>query len=387
MKILFVQDHLQTGGAAKCALRMQKLCREIGHETVVLHGDKTSLAGTPSVVLHGKAGGLARLWENLLPGPSRLVARGKRALKRFQKFLDQNRFDLVWFHNLAGARKWGWSESWVGAALSHGKVILTLHDMEYLGVGGSYLWDRPLQPTRFAGLDPALARQMIRSGSLRLHACSRWLGRLCLDLYELPCGQLPVPLWPEDFQGRNRIPPARPGSRYLLAAEQLDDPRKNLLPTIRLLQENGILERTQSTLFCLGRNFPEQLRSPRVIPLGHVENRATYRKIYDQIDFLLHPSLLDNFPLLIQESLAQGCPVVALNRGGVGEMVVDGRSGRLLAEMNSETLGKTFLELSRLGEKEYALLSNQCRALAEEHFLATRIASRYRDFLEGDWHA
>jgi len=387
MKILFVQDHLQTGGAAKCAWRMQRLCRELGHEILAVHGDETKMPGCPSRVLHGKPRGRLRLWEMAQARNKKLVRRQERAEARFLQLLQDQSFDFVWFHNFAGARKWGWTEAWVPLALQRGKVVITLHDMEYLGVGAAYVWDRAVSASRFAGLDPAQAKEHSQRGRLQINACSRWLGQLCQDLYGLRCGQLTVPLWPEDFRATVKIPRAHAGIHFLVAAEHLDDPRKNILPTLEILLKNRILECTQSTLFCLGRNFPERLRSPRVVPLGHVEDRQSFRNLYDQIDFLLHPSLLDNFPLLIQESLAQGCPVVALDRGGVGEMVVEGRSGWLLADFQAKSLEKTFLKLARISPPDYRTFSENCLAFATERFQADRLTPQYRTFLEAIRHA
>jgi len=382
MKILFAQDHLQTGGAAKCALRMQRLCRELGHETMAAHGDESVLPGYPSQILHGKPWGGLRLWEITQAQNKKLIRRQERAEEKFLQLLKDRRFDFVWFHNFAGARKWGWSEKLVQLALQYGKVVITLHDMEYLGVGAAYVWDRPLSASRFAGLDPAQARGYNQQGRLQINACSRWLGQLCQDLYGLHSRQLAVPLWLEDFRATPKESRVGAGVHLLVAAEHLNDPRKNILPTLEVLLEKRILERTQSTLFCLGRNFPERLRGPRVVPLGHVEDRRSFRSLYDQIDFLFHPSLLDNFPLLIQESLAQGCPVVALDRGGVGEMVVEGWNGWRLADCTAASLEKTFLELARIRPHEYRTLSENCLSLAAERFRADRINNQYKEFLK-----
>ena len=381
MRILFVQDHLRTGGAAKCALRIRQMCGELGHETLTLHGDKDVAPGVSSRTLHGKFRGLGRLREIVL-APERIQKQRKAtAEKRLRQFLDNHPFDLIWFHNTAGAAKWGWTQAWIVAALQRSRVAITLHDMEYLGVGGPYVWDRPLSPSRFAGLDPAQASDWIRKGKLHLSACSDWLAKLCHDLYGLPVQRLTVPLWPEDFRGGPRSRRNLPAIHFLMAAERLDDPRKNILPTLDLLSRHRILETTNSRVFCLGRNFPDRFQDPRVISLGHLENRERFRSVYDQVDFLLHPSLLDNFPLLIQESLAQGCPVVALNRGGVGEAISEGRNGRLLANLSPKTLEETFSDLSSQNERDYEKISRQALEAAKEKFLFKNLVSTYQSYL------
>lgn len=384
MKILFVHDHLFLGGAAKAALRMRRLCESLGHETLSLHGDEASLSGTPSLSLHGKPMGLWKLWEKLAGSGARGRLRQARAGKKFRQMLEGGGFDGVWFQNIAGAAKWGWSDAWVKAALQHGKVMITLHDMHYLGAGHPYVWDRPVEPSYFAGLPPSRAREWVQRGRLRLNACSLWLGRLCGDLYGLPCGQLPVPLGADDFHPgvRSRCSPA--GTEILVAAEHLGDPRKNILPTLEVLLQHGLLERGNARVLCLGRNLPERFRHPRIVALGHAEDSQKYRAVYDQVDFLLHPSLADNFPLLIQESLAQGRPVVALDRGGVGEMVISGQTGYLLSDLTPSGLGQVLLRWMRMDKNAYRELSGRCLAFAKQQFVPTVVADQYREALQ-EW--
>lgn len=381
MRILFVHDHLFLGGAAKAALRMRRMCSELGHETLSVHGDEGCLPGLASVALHGKGSRGNRFWQACLPSGLRTRYRQSRAAKAFEAFLKKKSFDLVWFQNIEGAKKWGWSESWIGMALAHGKVALTLHDMNYLGLGGSYVWDRPLQPTSFAGMEGHHVRELMRAGRLTINACSSWLGALCKNLYQVPCGKLMVPLWPEDFGAGPRERTGPEVTRYLVAADNLRDPRKNIPSTLRCLLENRTLVKTRSIIHCLGRNLPDDLRAPEILFHGHLEDPARYRALYDQVDFLLHPSLLDNFPLVIQESLAQGRPVVALNRGGVGEMIQTGKTGLLYKATAHEPLEETFKVCSQLTSERYRAWSKQCRDISMEKYSASSATADYRTFL------
>jgi hypothetical protein len=382
LRILFVHDHLFLGGAAKAALRMRRICSELGHETLSVHGDEDSLPGLPSVALHGKGNRMQRLFEAGLPSSCREKLRRIRGGNAFGAFLKKTPFDLIWFQNIAGAKKWGWSEAWVAKALHHARVAITLHDMHYLGMGSSYVWERPVHPSLFAGMTGAEARALEQAGRLSLNACSSWLARLCKNLYGLPCGQLLVPLWPEDFGPEFRD---RTGSgiiRYLVAAENLGDTRKNILPTLKCLRENGILERTRSEVRCLGRNLPQEFRVPQIVDLGHMEHPSRYRSLYGEVDFLFHPSLLDNFPLVIQESLAQGRPVVALERGGVGEMIRSGTTGYLYQETAAGVLESIFSTLSRQTAEEYQEMSRTCREYAVRNYSVSAAAAGYQSFLE-----
>ncbi len=170
---------------------------------------------------------------------------------------------------------------------------------------------------------------------------------------------------------------------YLVGADNLADERKNILPTLRMIHENGLLEKTHSQVLCLGRNLPADLCSDRIISLGHVENPKDYRKLFDRVHFLLHPSLIDNFPLIIQDSLALGCPAVALDRGGVAESVRSGITGSLLSEMTRETLGMVFAVNAKMPSESYGSLSQSCLNFARENYSEESLKPQYAKYLAG----
>ncbi|NBT48568.1 MAG: glycosyltransferase [Actinobacteria bacterium] len=351
--ILFVQDHLILGGAAKAALRMRSVCQDLGHETLSIHGDKAELNQWPSYTIHGKSGLVGKLWERLfgeVPGDQ---LRKVRAITGLRQFLQRNPQDLIWFQNIAGAEKWGWSCNWIREAVNHAPVIITMHDMFYLGVKESYVWDQPVEPTKFAGLEMKELKDLIQAKKLFVNAPSDWLRELAMSLYGIDAGKMLVPLLPEQ------------------------------LPALRLIHGSGLLQKTNSQVLCLGRNLPGDLCSDRIISLGHVENPEAYRKLFDRVHFLFHPSLIDNFPLIIQDSLALGCPVVALDRGGVDESVRNGITGSLLPEMTRETLEKVFVENAKMSPESYGRLSQSCLDFAQTNYSEESLKPVYANYLSG----
>jgi glycosyltransferase involved in cell wall biosynthesis len=381
--ILFVQDHLFRGGAAKAALRMRSICQDIGHKTLSIHGDKAELKQWPSYTVHGKSGLVGKLWERLFDGVPGDQIRQIRAMTRFRQFLKRNPQDLIWFQNIAGAEKWGWSFDWIREAVNHAPVIITMHDMFYLGVKESYVWDRPIEPSRFAGLELKELEDLIRAKRLFVNAPSDWLRELAKGLYGIDAGKLLVPLLPEQFAKLPKTKGTKEATTYLVGADNLADKRKNILPALRLIHESGLLEKTNSQVLCLGRNLSTDLCSDRIISLGHVENPKDYRKLFDRVHFLLHPSLIDNFPLIIQDSLALGCPVVALDRGGVAESVRNGITGSLLPEMTRETLEKVFVENAKISPDSYGLLSQSCLDFAHTNYSEENLKPGYANYLSG----
>jgi glycosyltransferase involved in cell wall biosynthesis len=383
LRILFVHDHLYLGGAAKATLRMRSICQDLGHETLSIHGDKAQLPEQASRIIHGKPGLWDRLWENPFGKARRNQHRQARAITRLRQFLQRNPQDLIWFQNIAGAEKWGWSCNWIREAVNHAPVIITMHDMFYLGVKESYLWDRPLQRTRFSGLEPKEMEDLIRAKKLFVNAPSDWLRELSKSLYGINAGKILVPVLSGQFAQIPKRKKAQDPTTYLVGADNLADERKNILPALRLVRENGLLEKTNSKVLCLGRNLPKDLCSDRIISLGHVENPKSYRNIFDQVHFLFHPSLIDNFPLIIQDSLALGCPVVALDRGGVVESVRNGVTGNLLSEMTKESLEKVFAVNAAMTSESYGRLSQSCLSFVRANYSEESLKPSYADYLAG----
>jgi glycosyltransferase involved in cell wall biosynthesis len=117
-----------------------------------------------------------------------------------------------------------------------------------------------------------------------------------------------------------------------------------------------------------------RLAGERTRFLGHVDT-STLNELYQQAICLLQPGTED-FGIASVEALACGCPVVALGRGGVLDIVTDGEHGVLYAGPSSpETLAAAIDKCRKIGFNEVHL-----RRKAEE-FSAARFEARFRKIL------
>lgn len=57
-----------------------------------------------------------------------------------------------------------------------------------------------------------------------------------------------------------------------------------------------------------------------------------------------HPSLAESFPYVILEAMSVGVPIVASDVGGIGEAVVDGQSGLLVAPGDARALAQALID-------------------------------------------
>jgi glycosyltransferase involved in cell wall biosynthesis len=126
--------------------------------------------------------------------------------------------------------------------------------------------------------------------------------------------------------------PRRPG-RFFLAFGRLI-PYKRLDLAIQVCTAN------EYPLVVAGRGPDEArlraLAGPTVQFLGYVDDRQ-YRELLSEAIALLFPGEED-FGIVPVEAQAAGCPVVALDRGGARDTVLDGETGVLFAEATAPQL-------------------------------------------------
>jgi L-malate glycosyltransferase len=78
---------------------------------------------------------------------------------------------------------------------------------------------------------------------------------------------------------------------------------------------------------------------------GRVDN-AAMAALYRNADVMLNPSLVDNMPNSVLESLACGVPVVSTNVGGVPYLVDDGRTALLVPPADPAAMAAAVLRLA-----------------------------------------
>jgi len=120
---------------------------------------------------------------------------------------------------------------------------------------------------------------------------------------------------------------------------------------------------SQYEVLVLGKGGPEMLGdlSLKVHLLGLVSDKARIAEAYNAADVFVIPSLEDNLPNTVMESLACGLPSVGFNTGGIPEMIDHGVNGYIAKFKDVDDLAKGIRwvleeeELSAAQMKENAL--------------------------------
>ena len=102
--------------------------------------------------------------------------------------------------------------------------------------------------------------------------------------------------------------------------------------------------------------------------------------VYSAADLFVSPSLQDNLPNTVLESLACGTPVVGSHTGGIPDMVRPGETGWLFETGNVEALRATLQEA--LATRDLTGLRTRCREVAEREYSLELQAERYKKLYE-----
>ncbi|GAM08917.1 putative glycosyltransferase YpjH [Geobacter sp. OR-1] len=100
--------------------------------------------------------------------------------------------------------------------------------------------------------------------------------------------------------------------------------------------------------------------------MGTVNDDALIARAYSAADIFVLPSLEDNLPNMMLESMACGTPVLAFDTGGIHDVVVDGMNGRLVPTGDVVAMAHGLIELvmdrslrERLGAASTALVHGE----------------------------
>lgn len=95
--------------------------------------------------------------------------------------------------------------------------------------------------------------------------------------------------------------------------------------------------------FCLAAigRFNSGKYENKIRQLGYIADERLMSAVYSAADVFVIPSIEDNFPNTVMESLACGTPVIGFNTGGIPDIVINRKTGLICPEKNAEALADT----------------------------------------------
>lgn len=171
------------------------------------------------------------------------------------------------------------------------------------------------------------------------------------------------------FFGANNVSNLRKGFGYLLEA-------------LARFKEHPAAKRIVLAVCGNGMDaYREALAFP-CIDLGYIHDEQQMAKVYSMADAFIVPSIEDNLPNVVLESLACGTPVVGFRTGGIPDMVEHGVTGFLSEPNDAASLaaGIAWACASRIRAAE---ISRACRETVLARYPLHVQAQAYRSLYKG----
>lgn len=283
-------------------------------------------------------------------------------------------------------------------------IVITLHDMWYFTGGCHYSGEcrrfmqecgncKFLKHPHEHDLSSVgwKTRKTIYSNKITFVGCSNWITDLAKNsslISNNPVLAIPNPIDISLFRKKNKQACRKqfglPEDKILLlyVAAKVDDERKGykyLSEALKELFESESEIRKNLEIVVMG-NVKDRREIEFYFPThftGSLSDQETIVSCYNAADLFVAPSLEDNLPNTLVESMACGTPVVAFHTGGIPDIVDHGVNGYLAEHKKSQDLIRGI---------EWALvrpeLSDKCIEKVKTAFSEQVVSSRFIDLYQ-----
>ena len=129
-------------------------------------------------------------------------------------------------------------------------------------------------------------------------------------------------------------------------------------------------------LITFGRGAPDLPGLPHR-HMGYLRDDAELARLYAACDAYVLPSLVDNLPNMLIESIACGTPCVTFDVGGCPDVVRDGQTGFVVADRTPQALAHGIGTIMCMPPYAYHTLRTDCRAITEAEYGLETMARLY----------
>ena len=376
IKIVILNTSERNGGAAIAANRLMKALQKTGVEAsmLVLHKQTNDLSVVS--VQRMFTDKIRAKWNFLLERFFIYFENGFSRKNLFKVSIANTGFDIS-NHPLvqsADIIHLHWinhgflSLSGIQRLIQLGKpVVWTLHDMWAATAICHYASDCEkykdecfscplLKGNEYADLSLAFFRKktFLSLEKICYVGCSGWISRVSKQSFLLksaPFSSIPNPIDMNIFrplsrkEGREYMELPQDKLLILFSAAKISDQRKGgiyFIEACKYILSNypDLAENIEIVL--MGEGNPEFFNqlSMKITVLHYISGEKGLATVYSAVDVFVIPSLEDNLPNTIMESMACGTPCVGFNVGGIPEMIDHKTNGYVAEYKNSEDLAE-----------------------------------------------
>jgi glycosyltransferase involved in cell wall biosynthesis len=390
MKVVHLNTN-PTGGAATACLRLHRALLNAGIDSKVItlkeghFNDSRIQAIETTQAFSFKAKDLYNRIRNRIPtiGKPYCFFSGPHSVFRPEEHPWVRDADIVHLH---------WVSKFVDYRrffAKHKTYCWTLHDFNPFS--GGYHYPGEVDRAAYRALISTNEKIKIQAlQGIRLHPISPslWLAREAREsavLKPFGCRHIPNCLDTNIFKPRDRRELRQqlgwPLDKkvILFLAENINEKRKGFA----LLLEALHLADTRDLLLVAVGKSPTNMDHLSFIHVPFTRDEQALADVYAAADIYVTPSLEDNLPNTVLESMACGTPVVAFNTGGIPEMARADFSGFICEETSAAALAKEIRKA--LESNDLLATGSRARKLVEAQFSMPVIAERhvqyYREIL------
>ena len=411
IKVIILNTSERRGGAAIAANRLMKALQksEVEISMLVLHKQTNdlSVASTQRTFVDKLRAKWYFLWERFLI----YLANGFNRKNLFRVSIANTGFDvsnhpsvqsadIIHFHwinqgflSLAGIEKliqlgkpivWTLHDMWAGTAICH-----------YTSGCDKYKTECNACPQLRGNGSQDLSFEVFhRKEALFLNkicyvGCSHWITSVSKQsslLKEASFSSIPNPIDTDVFrpflqdEARKRMVLPKDKFLILFSAAKISDERKGgdyFVEACKCIQHQypDIVNNIEIVLMGKGDSeFLNQL-SIKINNLNYISEEKELITVYSAVDMFIIPSLEDNLPNTIMESMACGTPCVGFNVGGIPEMIDHKINGYVAKYKDSEDLAEGIRYI--IENSEMNSMSSKCIEKINRCYSESVVAEKY----------
>jgi len=352
MKILHINTQ-DTGGAGKACLRLSTAINDLGFISNLLVLRKTLKSKNIFKYKPTKK-------EVMLNFIMRIINKIKLSNLNIEKgetfsFINSGfKVEKTILYNESNIINLHWTASFLDYKTffkdNNKKIIWTLHDMEPFSGGNHYTKIDKVSSTEKKILKNKLEIFKKNNINLTIVSPSKWLMNKSKEselFKDFPHFCIPNGIDSNIYKNIDssivrkelHLPPNK--KIILFVAESVQNKRKGFQFLVKALEK--IKYNQDNILLCtVGSINTDTLSSfNNIHNFGYIKNEEEMVKIYSCADIFVIPSIEDNLPNTMIESLMCGTPVVGFKIGGISETINTGENGVLCEKIDSNELSKS----------------------------------------------
>lgn len=227
-------------------------------------------------------------------------------------------------------------------------IVWTMHDMNPFSGGYHYLKGVPQGAyQKHARKNERVKSKKIKKANLNIVAPSMWLHDLskASNVFgELSHNLIPYGIDTSIFKptdktvARNIFGIDLDKKVLVFIAHSVVNERKgaaNLLKAIKKLNDPNVI------LMMVGNNINMMVNHSNVVKIGKISDERLMALALSAADIFVIPSIEDNLPNTVIESITCGTPAIGFNIGGIPDMIIEGKNGLICDEINVCKLKET----------------------------------------------